>query len=1449
MKRARATALALVNWKGVFYERYLLDPNVTALEGANGAGKTTVMVAAYVVLLPDLSKLRFSNVGESGGGGGDRGLRGRLGDPARPSYAAIEFECADGEHFVAGVHLAQRGGAELVLTPFSFSGVSLDGRLKELLLLTTAEHDEVPELTQVKERAASLGGTLAVYPSAKEYFGALFERGVFPLRLQIDEERRNWNELLRTSMSGGISRALTTELRSFLLKEETGLSDTLQRMRETLDACRRTRAEVRESTRLEGEIGGVHEAGLAMFESASAGFLAMSRGTELALTSARDEARRAQLARDAAATAVETSKRREAEAQDRLASSRARYAERAAQEAALERFRTLEAELKVTETALAEATRIEQASRAALDEMQSTRDRARHAQASARAAYEEAAEGLSDLQEGLEELHRVVHLARQRREREADVTTLRAAQPELTPDRAQDRVADLDAKLIALERRHAGQQLTRHQYEAAFALLQRLVPEATPGEAFVQANAILAEHTRDLARIETVQPRRLEVERARAEQSAHVGARELAEAVGVEPGPGASLRTREAMHRCQTERREVERARQDCEREAATRELEAQALAEECSARRTTLSPQRAGFRSIRALRTHFEAPSANALELRGLLGARQLLLERERQIATAGLAECERWLARLEGDSGVSETIARLADTLGGELLASRFDDVDDETATRVEAELGPLQSAIVVDDLDAALALLAKTERPADSRDELVLVRADAALAVGQRSTRKDHEVWVDESYGLRIVRAESTGLLGKARRHARAVELQARATGYREELAALALLEEQLQAWTEALSTAGPIELAEIDPAAQLHARETELAATRTEIERLRAQAETLAAELEKLVAREAQLSNLAEQARVLELPAPELRLAEAERQLAEAQAAEQRSKERAREIEELTLVADSLRDPPESAERLTQALETTRAERDVAYRFASAVRALGELGPAPRPEDVQAAEASLAQGTGARAATMALWQGHQEALRAADRELARIETRVQTATDEWQRAALEREVSERQRAEKTAAWRAADVGGVQSALFSATEVLDVPRAEQDFADAMAARVRAEEDRRRTQEAATAATSWEAESEESAGEKRKVLEHFAAEVRDARLQLPAESSSDPRDYKECFAEAVSRGRLLVDRLQTARGGSSTAEAVQTRLETGSFVAAWTLARAWLTERLPLPLADLPDPHSALDRLRTQLAELESTLSRQETDLRGASGDVARGIDVRVRRAKATVRRMNQHLGKVQFGSVSAIRVDLVRVPKMDAVLEALREGKTQELLFDPSMPLEQAFEEIFRRFAGGGRGADRLLDYREYLELAVMVQRRGKTEWEIATPARLSTGEAIGVGASLLMVVLTEWEQSSQMFRKASSGSLRFLFLDEANRLSTDNLGVLFELCEKLSLQLLLAAPEVAQAHGNTTYRLVRRVDEAGREEVVVSGRRLIATQGVDSPTNSS
>src|SRR5438132_868568 len=117
MSRAHVAALALVNWKGVFYERYLLDRHVTALEAAKRAAVTRA------------------------------------------------------------------------------------------------------------------GGAIEVFRTTKDYFAALFERGVTPMRLATDEERGKLNEMLRTSMTGGISRALTSELRGFLLKEEAGLSDTLTRMR------------------------------------------------------------------------------------------------------------------------------------------------------------------------------------------------------------------------------------------------------------------------------------------------------------------------------------------------------------------------------------------------------------------------------------------------------------------------------------------------------------------------------------------------------------------------------------------------------------------------------------------------------------------------------------------------------------------------------------------------------------------------------------------------------------------------------------------------------------------------------------------------------------------------------------------------------------------------------------------------------------------------------------------------------------------------------------------------------------------------------------------------------------------------------------------------------------------------------------------------------------------
>jgi chromosome partition protein MukB len=327
-----------------------------------------------------------------------------------------------------------------------------------------------------------------------------------------------------------------------------------------------------------------------------------------------------------------------------------------------------------------------------------------------------------------------------------------------------------------------------------------------------------------------------------------------------------------------------------------------------------------------------------------------------------------------------------------------------------------------------------------------------------------------------------------------------------------------------------------------------------------------------------------------------------------------------------------------------------------------------------------------------------------------------------------------------------------------------------------------------------------------------------------------------------ADVRGHVNLVQEAKTWRELLLERLRGAQGGAVFLTELQVLRDMSdaafadAYLDLWLTVRDWLRRRLPAQVAEVSDPREALVRLRDQLSGLEERLARQESDLRGASEDVARGIDVQISKARGQVHRLNKNLEGVAFGGIQGIRVHLNPVERMEQVLRALREGAAQGLLFQTDMPIEDALDEIFRRYGGGRTGGQRLLDYREYVHLQVEIRRKSGADWEIANPTRLSTGEAIGVGAALMMVVLTEWERDATLFRgKKSHGSLRFLFLDEANRLSHDNLGVLFDLCRTLDLQLLIAAPEVARAEGNTTYQLVRRTTTEGREEVRVSGRR--------------
>ena len=84
----------LINWKGMFFQPFEIDPGITILEGANGTGKTTIMIAIYTCLLPDLNFLNFQNVTAVGTRRNeDKGLYGRIGQDEKNRAEPIIPSC------------------------------------------------------------------------------------------------------------------------------------------------------------------------------------------------------------------------------------------------------------------------------------------------------------------------------------------------------------------------------------------------------------------------------------------------------------------------------------------------------------------------------------------------------------------------------------------------------------------------------------------------------------------------------------------------------------------------------------------------------------------------------------------------------------------------------------------------------------------------------------------------------------------------------------------------------------------------------------------------------------------------------------------------------------------------------------------------------------------------------------------------------------------------------------------------------------------------------------------------------------------------------------------------------------------------------------------------------------------------------------------------------------
>jgi chromosome partition protein MukB len=602
-----------------------------------------------------------------------------------------------------------------------------------------------------------------------------------------------------------------------------------------------------------------------------------------------------------------------------------------------------------------------------------------------------------------------------------------------------------------------------------------------------------------------------------------------------------------------------------------------------------------------------------------------------------------------------------------------------------------------------------------------------------------------------------------------------------------------------------------------------------------------------------ARQRALLAVASDAHLLDLPDQRQLLAEVEARLAAARRAET---ELRRVEADRALVAerlDVLRHPPPTEEALAaMATETKAVEaaRDAAWEVTTALAHVDEhraaLGWTDAEEALRANRSlglvfkeQLEQATADLGQAEARADAADGAVEAAVEAQGKVQAALDALVETIARAREERAREQVEDASDEALARLeVRVAGL------ATKAAELERAAQERAHEA---VRHEERLARAQDALDEAGRRVAEEEAAWRPASERWERLRTQAEARGLLAAATTRELQREFggqgsPNAWNMAQRAQDVLHERLGRARGGEALAVELTGSLakdegrRAEDYLQAWLSLRGWLLQRIPAQFAEVDEPLEALARLRDHLLRLQERLEHQERSLRGQTEDVARNIDTQIRKARTTVRRLNEELTSVAFGSVASVQLRVEQEERMERLLDALRSGAAQQVLFQPDMPIEAALEELFRRHGGGRTGGHRLLDYREYLDLRVEVRRRDRSDWEPANPTRLSTGEAIGVGAAVMMVVLTAWERDANLLRgRRAAGTLRLLFLDEATRLSQDNLIVLFELCRSLELQLIIAAPEVAHGGGNTTYHLVRRVTD-GREEVLVTGRRL-------------
>ncbi len=1462
VERGKFRSLTLINWNGFFARTFDLDELVTTLSGGNGAGKSTTMAGFVTALIPDLTLLHFRNTTEAGSTGGsrDKGLHGKL----KPGvcYAVLDTVNSRHQRILVGARLQQIAGRDkkVDIKTFSIQGIELSVNPTALFTESINERQaRVLNLNELKDKIDQIGGQFKQYHSITDYHGMMFDLGIIPKRLRSSSDRSKFYKLIEASLYGGISSAITKSLRDYLLPENLGVRKAFQDMesalrenRMTLEAIKLTQADrdlfkhlITETTnyvasdymRNANERQGNIEQALAFrrdwYNAKGEQTLSQRRLVELSREVAELNESEKVLEVDHQSAADHLN----------LVLTALRHQEK------IERYREDVAELteKLEEQKIAVETANEQLeeSQAQFEQIEQEVDHIRSQLSDYQQALDAQQTRALQYQQAIQALEKAKTLCGLA---DLAVKNIDDYHAEFTAEA--DFITD---KVLELEQKMSVSEAAKLQFDKAYQLVCKVAGEVPRSAAWESAKELLREYpTQKVQAQQTPQLRAKlhELEQRYAQQQSAVRLlKDFNQRADLNLDSAEELEEYHAEQEALIDNLNAELAEQ-VESRSALRQKREQLTAlyhENATKAPAWLTAQAA----LERLQEQSGETFNDSQDVMSFMQS-QLVKEREFTIQRDQLEQkrhhLDEQISRLSQPDGSEDArLNVLAERFGGVLLSELYDDVPIEDAPYFSALYGPARHAIVVRDLNVVKEQLAHLD---DCPDDLYLIEGDPnefddnvfvanELDAGVVVQVSDRE--------LRYSKFPEIPLFGRAAREKHLEQLEAQRDEVAEEYAQRAFDVQKCQRLHQQFSQFVGLHLAlAFQPNPEELMRE--LNAQRTEIER----------ELNQFGTSEQQirirLDNAKEKMQMLNKLIPQLnlladeslldRIEECREQLDLAEQDEIFIRQHGATLSQLEPIANTLQSDPANYERLKSDYEqTVTQQKQIQQKLFALADVVQRKTHFSYESAVQAETSELNEQLRNRLEQMQAQREQQrEQLRQKQTQFSQynqVYIQLQSAFDSKNQILNEliQEINDfgvraDQGAEERARIRKDELYQQLATNRQRRNALDKQLTLiESEAENLSRRIRkAERDYKTQRELVVAAkVSWCVVL--------RLSRNSEVEKRLNRRELAYLSADELRSMSDkalgALRTAVADNEYLRDALRVSEDSRKPENKVR------FFIAVYQHLR----ERIRQDIIKTDDPIDAIEQMEIELSRLTDELTNREHKLAISSESVANIMRKTIQREQNRIRMLNQGLQNIAFGQVKSVRL-VVNIRDTHAMLLDALSGNQedyQDLFTDNRITFSEAIAKLYQRLNPhidmGQRTAqtigEELLDYRNYLDLEVEVYR-GADGWLRAESGALSTGEAIGTGMSILLMVVQSWEEESRRIRGKDIVPCRLLFLDEAARLDAKSISTLFELCNRLDMQLLIAAPENISPEKGTTYKLVRKIS-GNQEHVHVVGLR--------------